>query len=296
MVSRHPHLGILPLGAMAIEMGSLRRPLLTAAVIVLGSGLMAACGSARPGVPAADPEARVLRVVSYNIRHGRGVDDRVDLERTAEVLRRLSPDVVGLQEVDEGVERSGRVDQAQALGTRLGMDHTFGAFFEYQGGEYGMAILSRHPILGAEPLPLPEGNEPRVALVAQIELPGGEVLSLVNVHFDWVGEDTFRYAQALEVAAALDTLPSPYILLGDFNDGPDSRTLALFRTRALEAEKPADARFTFPSGSPQREIDYVFAGPPGSGRFVTTVVINEDTASDHRPVLAVYERALGEGR
>jgi hypothetical protein len=108
-----------------------------AAVPILLLALMLA-----PALPALQP-ADALRVVSYNIRHGRGNDDVVDLERTARVLRALSPDIVGLQEVDERATRSGGVPQAVRLGELLGMHHAFGRFMDYQGGAYGLAILSR---------------------------------------------------------------------------------------------------------------------------------------------------------
>lgn len=228
-------------------------------------------------------------MVSYNIRHGRGMDDVVDLERTADVLHRLDPDVVGLQEVDVGVERSGSEDQPEVLGRLLGMEHAFGAFMDYQGGEYGMAILSRHPIVQVHAVELPEGNEPRVALAVEIETPHGRRVPVINVHFDWVSDDGYRFAQASELARYLEGLTSPFILLGDFNDVPDSRTMELFRTLADEARKPADDRLTFSSTDPRREIDHIFAGPPGAGRFTDTEVIDEPRASDHRPVVAVWE-------
>ena len=84
-----------------------------------------------------------VRVVSYNIKHGRGNDNIVDLERTAGVLRAFGPDVIGLQEVDDRATRSGGVPQAEHLGRMLDMHHAFGPFMDFQDGAYGMAILSR---------------------------------------------------------------------------------------------------------------------------------------------------------
>lgn len=139
-------------------------------------------------------------------------------------------------------------------------------------------------------VPLPEGNEPRIALVAELSLPGGSPLAVVNVHFDWVSDDTFRFAQAQTLAAYLDTLTVPYVLLGDFNDVPASRTLALFRARASEAAKPSDDRFTFSSTKPEKEIDFIFFAPASAFRARETRVIDERMASDHRPVLAVLQR------
>lgn len=232
-----------------------------------------------------------LRVVTYNIRHGRGMDGRVDLERTAQVLRDLEPDLVGLQEVDERVGRSGEVDQAAELGRLLGLEHAFGAFMDLGGGRYGMALLARHPIVHAWEIPLPVGNEPRVALAARIADPAGDFVA-VNVHFDWVKDDGFRFAQAATLVRALDELTLPYVLLGDVNDGPGSRTLELFQARADEACKQGTDRATFPAPVPEVEIDFVFAGPRGAWRVGTARVIDEREASDHRPVAAELRRAV----
>src|SRR5690606_27182116 len=104
-----------------------------------------------------ESERESMRVVSYNIRHGRGTDDQLDLQRTASVLRALQPDIVGLQEVDSSVTRSERVAQADSLGKLLGMHASFGGFFAYQGGQYGMGVLSRYPIVRVVPIRLPDG-------------------------------------------------------------------------------------------------------------------------------------------
>ncbi len=243
------------------------------------------CAAGCAPAPARPPQP--LNVVTYNIRHGRGMDDRVDVARIAAVLRALDADVVGLQEVDVGVERSGRIDEAAELGQRLGMQHAFGSFFDYQGGRYGLAILSRYPVRRTHVVRLPDGNEPRVALAVEIQPPGIPVLLVVDVHFDWVADDAFRFAQAAALTAFLDTLSVPWILLGDFNDVPDSRTLALFFQRAGHAAKPASDPWTFSSTDPRREIDYIFVAPPEDWRIEAVRVIDEPLASDHRPVRAV---------
>jgi len=232
------------------------------------------------------PDEFALRAVTYNIKHGRGMDDSVNLARTAATLSELAPDLVGLQEVDLGVRRSGGVNQAAELGRHLAMHAAFGTFMPHDGGRYGMAILSRFPLRNVRSLRLPDGNEPRVALLAEVRLPGGEPLTVVNVHFDWVDDDAFRFAQASALAEHLRTLTTPWLLLGDFNDNADSRTLGLFRTLAAESAKPATARATFPSPAPEQEIDFLFTAPPSRWRTNAVRVVPETIASDHRPVLA----------
>ena len=215
------------------------------------------------------------------------MDDTVNIARTAAVVRSLAPDVVGLQEVDLGVERSGRINEPEEMGRLLGMRPAFGSFFDYQGGQYGMAILSRFPVVRSEAIRLPDGNEPRVALAVEIAHPTIGRLMIVNVHFDWVADDVFRYAQATRLTTFLDSLTIPFVLLGDFNDTPDSRTLALFKARAFEAKKPAGDHLTFSSTEPVKEIDFIFASPASRWSASTVRVITEPMASDHRPVTAL---------
>jgi endonuclease/exonuclease/phosphatase family metal-dependent hydrolase len=198
--------------------------------VLLAASLLAAC---RGVAPSGGTTSTPLRIVSYNIRHGRGMDDSVNLARTGRVLAALRPDFVGLQEVDDRVRRSGAVDEAAALGTQLGMQHRFGSFMDYQGGRYGLAILSRHPIVGSRVVTLPVGNEPRVALVVDAELPSRDTVSVVTVHFDWVSSDSFRFPQASRLAATLDSLRHPYVVLGDFNDEPR------FPTRGSPFRRPS---------------------------------------------------------
>ena len=147
------------------------RSLTATALLALLAG--SACHRATPATTASARTAALppLRIVSYNIRHGRGTDEQVNLARTGEVLRRLDADLIGLQEVDDRVRRSGGVPQADSLGAALGMHAAFGAFMPYQGGRYGLGLLSRFPITRTTALRLPDGNEPRVALAAEIVIP-----------------------------------------------------------------------------------------------------------------------------
>jgi len=240
------------------------------------------CSSSIPAQRASDS----LTVATYNIRHGRGMDGVVDLTRTGRALAALGADIVALQEVDKLVQRSGSVDEPAVLGAQLGMSHAFSAFMPYQGGEYGLAILSRHPIRRQQALRLPDGNEPRVALLAEVELPSARRILVVNVHFDWVANDSLRYRQVEALASVLDTVSLPVVLLGDFNDRSGTRTLSRWAARFRPVAKPAADHFTFSSTEPNQEIDHILLAPREAWAADTARVVSDRVTSDHRAVVA----------
>lgn len=236
--------------------------------------------------PPATTEPHEIRALSYNIKHGHGMDGHVDLGRIADVLRSLRADVIGLQEVDLAVKRSGYRNQVNSLAAQLNMHPVFGSFMDYEAGQYGMAALSRFPVVRAESLRLPDGNEPRIALAFEVEHPSGDRLLIVNVHFDWVKDATYRLAQAKVVRDYLAQTDKQWILMGDFNDLPDSATLDLFRAIGVEVPKPEGESLTIPSDVPTKEIDFIFRSKDASWNPATAHVVDEKVASDHRPVRA----------
>ena len=121
------------------------------------------------------PRKQQVRILTYNIHHAEGIDGKLDLPRIARVIESVNPDVVALQEVDRETERTGKVNQAAELGRLTGMEAVFGQAMDYQGGGYGLAVLSRWPIIQDETYPLeaPGAREPRVLLLTRIQ-PGAD--------------------------------------------------------------------------------------------------------------------------
>lgn len=234
-----------------------------------------------------------LRVLSYNIHHGEGIDGRLDLERIAGVIRQTAPDLVALQEVDRRTQRTGQVDQPEELARLCGMHVAFGGNIDFQGGKYGNAVLSRWPIARHQNhlLPSLDNGEQRGVLDAWITLPAeaGEV-RLLATHLDARRGDDERFASAQAINALLAAHPdAPTLLTGDLNDLPDSRTLQELRRYW---QPPSDEPLlTIPVDVPRRQIDYVLAAPASRWRPVSARVIGERLASDHRPLLAVWDLA-----
>lgn len=232
-----------------------------------------------------------VRVMTYNIHHGQGTDGRFDLPRIAEVIKQFEPDLVALQEVDVKTARAGGVDQAATLAELTGMHVVFGKAMDYDGGQYGEAILSRYPFVATRnyPLPFVEGCEPRAAISARVRLgkDGPEVL-FVGTHLEHANAD-LRLKQAEQLAKALAPLDDiAGLLTGDMNAVPGSRPMvALLKSWTDAAGK--NAAPTCPSGKPTARIDYILYRPAGAWRVVEHSVIDEPIASDHRPVVAVLE-------
>jgi len=237
--------------------------------------------------PDRDVQAVRIRVLAYNIKHGEGMDAQVDLERAARVIRSLNPDLVTLQEIDNQTTRTDGIDQAQRLGELTGMHAAFGDFMEYRGGHYGMALLSRYPLVDVTNHRLPDGEEPRSALAARVNVGDRkQEIIFVGIHLYRTADE--RLAQARRLVEVFDDVTTPVILAGDFNSTPDSDVLNLLR-QSWHVPMKGDDHFTFPSVDPRREIDFIMYRPAERFELVEYRVIDEPLASDHRPVLMVLE-------
>ena len=241
-----------------------------------------------------------LRVLTYNIHHGEGTDGVFDLARIAGIVKGAEPDLVALQEVDEHTQRTGGVDELDELQRLTAMNARFGKAMAYSGGDYGVAVLSRWPILSAdnEPLPSSADREPRTALTVRIRAgEGGPLVQFTCTHLDQGRDEQDRLEQAayLNSTEAHDGVPA--ILAGDMNSRPDTqvmKTLESEWTDAAQAAEPsllADLSLTVPAARPRYRPDYVMFRPANSWRVLESTVIDESVASDHRPVLAVLEWA-----
>ena len=263
-------------------------------IVVLGAVVLAAaCTTVRSGeVP------RDIRVLVYNIHAGKDAKGVDNLARVAELVKSTNADVALLQEVDRGTTRSGKADQPRILSQLTGFRIAFGKTLDYQGGDYGIAILSRWPIsedtLISLPVNPPQARsgglyEPRGALRATIQVPGGSI-EVLNTHIDASREDFYR-KQEMTTLLRLAALRGSTLLGGDLNAEPGSAVIEMVRgSRVRDAwtECGTGAGLSYPAHKPVKRIDYLLV--PSAWRCVSGTVIESD-ASDHRPVLFVLQRA-----
>jgi endonuclease/exonuclease/phosphatase family metal-dependent hydrolase len=233
-----------------------------------------------------------LRVLTYNIHHGEGIDGRLDLSRLAGVVTSVHPDLVALQEVDERTERASGVDELAELARLTDLHGEFGKAMDYLGGEYGVAVLSRWPLLRIhnDPLPNLAEHEPRTALTVEVAVgDGGPRVEFTCTHLDQGRDPENRLAQVRYLNDRLVREDDQAtILAGDMNARPDTPVMDLLLARWTNP--PAvDPSPISPSGRPRMRVDYVLIRPAARWRVVESSIVDETVASDHRPLLVVLE-------
>lgn len=216
---------------------------------------------------------RQLQVMSYNVRHCAGMDLVVDYDRTAAVIAQQRPDIVALQELDSITGRSGLHDQLGELALRTGYHPIFGAAIDFDGGQYGVGILSHEIPLSIRRIPLP-GEVPRVLLVVELE---DYVIACTHLNLD----EAQRLASVPLIVEEAQQWQKPFLLVGDWNDTPDSELLEVM-TQHFTVLSGDEA--TYPADEPTECIDYV-AVFDGRAKAIESHVIDEPAASDHRPLV-----------
>ncbi|MFM7167762.1 MAG: endonuclease/exonuclease/phosphatase family protein [Planctomycetaceae bacterium] len=252
---------------------------------LLGSSL------AGPALAAGRPQPFSLQVLCWNIHHGRGTDDRIDLPRQAAVITAAKADIVALQEVDQQTERSGGVDQLAELARLTGLHGWFAHQLDFEGGRYGQALLSRWPLASGTVhwLPGRPDRERRIAGSAIVQHPLLP-FRFITTHLHHNNAE-FRLEQARELARLCqqfrDSNSQPIFVAGDLNAVPDSPPVQALETALQRITGKADSLLTFPVSQPARQIDYIlYAAAAAAVEVLDVKVLPEQAASDHRPLLA----------
>ncbi|WP_411030528.1 endonuclease/exonuclease/phosphatase family protein [Spongiimicrobium sp. 3-5] len=248
-----------------------------------------------------------IKILSYNIHYGVGMDAKKDLERIAEVINRFDPDIVGLQEVSDSL-------MVATLSELTNMNGVFGASTEIEPPNlyrllgipvptaqlfYGDGILSKFPMQFIGNLSIPSASSSRYeAMCVDVDFSSKNkkkaLVRFINTHFDYlesIGSKIARKAsvEVIEKAFVHDSTDMPYILTGDLNATPMSDPLQLLEKKGWINENQGKELLTVPVDIPTKQIDYVLIRPKEKWRVIDVVVIEEDRASDHRPILMTLE-------
>jgi endonuclease/exonuclease/phosphatase family metal-dependent hydrolase len=248
--------------------------------------LLAVAGCASGGRSGVEP----VRVLVYNTHAGTDARHVSNVDRVAQIVKDVNADVVLLQEVDSATRRSGGVDQVSRLRALTGYHGVFGKAIDYDGGKYGIAILSRWPILSDTLIHLPVAEhdssyEARGGLVVKIARPRG-TLRVIDTHLE-AYKNSYRLEQARALVAIANAQrdSGATIVGGDFNSEPGSGVISIFEESGWRdgfATCGTGSGLSFPADVPVKRIDYLLIS--GTSKCVSARVLDTQ-ASDHRPVL-----------
>ncbi|UOY89307.1 endonuclease/exonuclease/phosphatase family protein [Bacillus glycinifermentans] len=236
-----------------------------------------------------------ISIMTFNIHHGKGTDQRLDLQRIAELIAESGADIIGLNEVDRHFSKRSRYeDQISRLAKELEMEHAYSPSVSLRSKgsqskrQYGNALLSRFPIVEEQHHLfnfVPGLIEGRSLLETAIDIDGRLLYAFVT-HLSL--HPSLHRKQTGYIAGRLQKLDKPAIVLGDWNMKPRSRGWKRVTGVLRDAWEAAGdgAGFTYPSRRPKKRLDYIFVSP---SLYVTAaeVVTKSPEASDHLPLTAV---------
>lgn len=261
--------------------------------------LLVGAALAAPAAPVPAPREGELKVMTFNLHQGFSNAGVVDLAPLERVLQAEQPDLVMLQENDSPRIASANVDAVAYLAARLGYHVAYGPPTSKES--FGVGVLSRHPILSWETVPLPSTKDNRYFVEARLDVGGTEVWAYA-VHLGLPAQDRMDENAVLLARAATREGPSvlagdwnscPRIVCPDYEGGPDDvyeKMVAQYADARVAAGHPEndDASWTFEATNLTHRIDYVFVSPEFDVREQYTVRTQDALdASDHLPVVAV---------
>jgi endonuclease/exonuclease/phosphatase family metal-dependent hydrolase len=243
--------------------------------------------------------SKTFSIMTYNVHSCIGTDGKLSPMRIAEVIDRCNPDIVALQELDTGLARTERIDQAHLIAMTLEMSFHFHSSIQVEEGGYGNAVLSRLPVHlirgGALPTePVNPSYERRGAVWTEVEL-GSKKVQVVATHFGLNRRERISQAKAItgpEWLGNPDCRP-PAVLCGDFNALPGSSVYRLLTRHLHDVQRHLKGRLpkgTWPVQLPFMRIDHLFITPNLKVRSVTVPKTPlTRLASDHLPLVVTLE-------
>ena len=219
-----------------------------------------------------------LKLMSYNIKNANGMDNVCNFQRIANVINNTSPDVVAIQDVDSMTNRSGQKYVLGEIAERTQMHGYFAPAIDYDGGKYGIGLLTKQVPLRLQSLPLPGREEARTLILAEF----ADYIYCCT-HMSLTEEDRMKSLELVKAFTSSST--KPLFLAGDMNAEPESGFIKELQKDFQILSNPK--QHTFPAPDPKETIDYIATLKQNAKGFavISAKVINEPMASDHRPIL-----------
>lgn len=228
-----------------------------------------------------------IKVMSYNIHYGYGMDKIYDLPRIANIILNEKADIVGIQEISDST-------MANELGRLTDMHVAFGPSIDGKMNRYGDAVLSKYPFEWVGNASIPSASSSRYqAMAVDVNLSeiygDGSIVRFINTHFDWketIGSEESRLAAVSVIEKSfLDNTKHPAILTADLNANPDSPTLIKMGEHGWVNKYLGKNLNTYIADTVSGHIDYVLFRPEKRWIVDAIKVLDEPIASDHLPIV-----------
>lgn len=247
-----------------------------------------------------------IKVATYNIGKNELAADVANLENLNKAIAKIDADVIVLTEIDNKTARSKKVHQLEEIAKANKMDFAFGKALDFDGGEYGVGILSKYKIEKSQVVNLPSGDaEQRVVLLSQITKPDFDSpIIIMGTHLDWQKDPTIRIGQVRHILDAsigdTDTgfdniAASIKILAGDFNSTANEQPIQEIRYMFEPVMKNGVDYRSWPAVNPAIDIDHIFTfkGQVWDVKNMQIPTDNKEfqwsSVSDHLPIIAELE-------
>ena len=207
------------------------------------------------------------------------MDNQQDFNRQANVIKQMKPDVVAIQEIDSVTTRSKGKYVLGELAIRTGLHPSYAPAIRYDGGKYGIGILSKEKPLRIIRTSLPGREEQRALIIAEFDQ-----YVFCCTHLSLTQADRIASAEKMIKIWTELNVNKPVFIAGDFNSEPDSQEIQLFE-KHFSILNDISAP-TWPSDKPTKTIDYIIQLKDSlkTVKVKKALVLNEPVASDHRPV------------
>lgn len=237
-----------------------------------------------------ESEAQTFKVMSYNIHIGKDATNKDRLLQMAEFIKSSKADLVGLQEVDSVCIRSGEIDQMKFLAERTGMFYAYTSHFPFDGGSYGIGVLSKYPISDIKDhriilTSVGKSDADTRALLTVSVRSGKMKLTFATVHMDY-RDSKSRFAQSEALVKLFSGWVEPLILTGDFNAYPETKEI--LNLQSIFTDTGSDAAITFPADKPTKKIDYIMVSKANLKKVLKQEVYPV-LYSDHLPVISTIQ-------
>lgn len=231
-----------------------------------------------------------LKVLSMNIKEG-GKMAGYRTSAFADVIKQYDPDVVAMQEVHDRTFFVGGRAWTTELAEAAGMYPLYCKSFDYSGGGFGVAVMTKYPFFASEYIVSPMSTYPsenvkpgrkpedRSTGWVYMSLPDGNVVRVGSTHLSVENDIIIKNMFDVNKKIFAEDTVTPTLLIGDYNAVPGSDQIVYFLRKWQDVSEEIGP--TIPSDKPKQKLDYIMGYPKGGWKLEKYEIIAREDLSDH---------------